>query len=215
MASTKPSSEDDGEARSSRPPRRRASCFNEAVVRRRRRASIKLTLCTERVLPMCFNEAVVRRRRRGAARRGPASRPSRRFNEAVVRRRRRGRFRQCTRRSDPDASTKPSSEDDGERMIMWLTIPCVRPLQRSRRPKTTERGGAGERMGRSTARFNEAVVRRRRRVGFCMYMAHTLWCGFNEAVVRRRRRVVSIANNLQFLRTASTKPSSEDDGEIS
>ena len=62
------------------------------------------------------------------------------------------------------------------------------PLQRSRRPRTTESPRASRSLRRSSA-------------------------GFNEAVVRGRRRVATNPAVTTCNQVASTKPSSEDDGE--
>ena len=232
-----------------------------------------------------FNEAVVRGRRRGAHG-PPSSSRACRFNEAVVRGRRRvfhaaasllpncrlqrsRRPRTTERRGRPcpvcggfDASTKPSSEDDGESLprILWTTrwmsastkpsseddgeptedrewSLSTKPLQRSRRPRTTERC-TSKRTPRGACRcFNEAVVRGRRRApsSACASVARrTLQrsrrprttespaCpgpprraprGFNEAVVRGRRRAQELERVPHLHVEASTKPSSEDDGE--
>ncbi len=209
-ASTKPSSEDDGEGADDRMTTTETACFNEAVVRRRRRgrpSGPSWDRCDGR-----FNEAVVRRRRRAARRPCGASfsvtlqrsrRPKtterrtslstssalpRCFNEAVVRRRRRVAAVAMTGKCSRNASTKPSSEDDGEHSGSW-------------------------RISQLPGSFNEAVVRRRRRVArappravrvvhastkpsseddgerFDQSLQRPTRAGFNEAVVRRRRRV--------------------------
>ena len=87
------------------------------------------------------------------------------------------------------ASTKPSSEDDGE-AICFVSSPARRSsLQRSRRPKTTESPSEHPPSERELDRFNEAVVRRRRRGPRPDVRLEGRLGRFNEAVVRRRRRV--------------------------
>ena len=185
--STKPPSEDDGEAaqvcphspavaplqRSRRPkttertgpgraPRSSGRSFNEAAVRRRRRAGTS----RQRKAPRSpFNEAAVRRRRRALD--DAASWQARAaFNEAAVRRRRRAGGRQrvpaCVgpfneaavrrrRRVPPSIGTgvhfwilqrsrRPKTTE--RRMELLLLHPVTLVLQRSRRPKTTERVAA-------------------------------------------------------------------------
>ena len=83
------------------------------------------------------------------------------FNEAVVRRRRRARS-PAVRRGRPallQRSRRPKTTESGSRPVFSASSGR---LQRSRRPKTTERRRPSRRSSR-TPRFNEAVVRRRRR----------------------------------------------------
>src|ERR1019366_7700210 len=89
---------------------------------------------------------------------------------------------------DLAASTKPSSEDDGERHAGGASGAASGALQRSRRPRTTESAPRARSPGYRPTRFNEAVV-------------------------RGRRRAPELEVDDPLPRVASTKPSSEDDGE--
>ena len=245
-ASTKPSSEDDGERPVGRcsPP----SCTgptplgNEAVVvRRRRRARTGSAELSTFGAPATSGEAVRNR-----------------FNEAVVRRRPGGRTRKSRRdtrgrwllRTKPSseddgellktadacraprstrASTKPSSEDDGEgraaaigRLALHdVRVASTKPSSEAddgeSRPRRARRGT------RATCGFNEAVVHpsrtaevRPKRASCCETGSPTR-C-FNEAVVPEDDGETTLPRRPQDLRRRrsrlSTKPSSEDDGEL-
>ena len=210
--------------------------FNEAVVRRRRRGDDRLmrrravlqrsrrpktTERTSSLYAAVWSGALQRSRRPKTTESGPrgsaAPRARACFNEAVVRRRRRGATRGSTRCGE-GASTKPSSEDDGERGDASTRRRRTRldpPARRaSTKPSSEDDGEAGSprRSSRAWIRFNEAVVRRRRRGG-SRRTGPSRALRFNEAVVRRRRRGRRVAAHALRDLSASTKPSSEDDGE--
>ena len=161
----------------------------------------------------CFNEAVVRGRRRGTGRSQSGSH-SRCFNEAVVRGRRRARLGGARDLHVGDASTKPSSEDDGEVIVLRRSEAFSALLQRSRRPRTTESPSQSAYSPSGSGGFNEAVVRGRRRARGPTRRRPRRAC-FNEAVVRGRRRDAGGVRERDRNESASTKPSSEDDGEAS
>ena len=153
------------------------------------------------------------------------------FNEAVVRRRRRAGTGGSDGHRDLPASTKPSSDDDGEPVtVRGLENPRVKPaLQRSRRPKTTERGGSAEpvvarrpgcfNVGRrpktrrgeaaltqvaeprrpSCCRFNEAVVRRRSEQTLSCMCSGT-WSTFFNSVVQATERWLLVASRKARMR---------------
>ena len=190
---------------------RAPASFNEAVVRGRRRA--RRPRCSG-AGARCFNEAVVRGRRRASGRqaRRPATGPLQR-----------SRRPRTTERAEKDrridavllASTKPSSEDDGEDH----NFPIIRSrggvLQRSRRPRTTESPPVPEddRLHRDAStkpsseddgepappaprRARNGPLQRSRRPRTTESCPPTwrfaCWPrGFNEAVVRGRRRAAS------------------------
>jgi hypothetical protein len=114
------------------------------------------------------------------------------------------------------ASTKPSSEDDGER---GSSTRKRAPLSRRARGASTKPSSEddGERRAQHSAamawsRFNEAVVRRRRRAPWRGSLTPT------TPRLQRSRRPKTTERELMTAapgprRIASTKPSSEDDGE--
>ena len=234
-------------------------CFNEAVVRGRRRAPPfpKTTDCIVTLQRSRRPRTTESQLRPRLVELGTA-----RFNEAVVRGRRRAVRRRGASRAGRGASTKPSSEDDGERPLgRCFFDPCelasTKPsseddgesifaslisfvcfgLQRSRRPRTTEREEAGvvgePRLPASTKPSSEddgeaapnpflgrpagPLQRSRRpRTTESPRASRSLRrssAGFNEAVVRGRRRVATNPAVTTCNQVASTKPSSEDDGE--
>ena len=111
------------------------------------------------------------------------------FNEAAVRRRRRVWEGVSVVARNVAPSTKPPSEDDGETTHPWARSSLARSLQRSRRPKTTERFRYAYFTSFDAWTFNEAAVRRRRRAAGCCNRIPRARGSFNEAAVRRRRRV--------------------------
>ena len=159
-----------------------------------------------------FNEAVVRRRRRGTARRDrdvwnrvPSTKPSSEDDGE----------RSAASRPSPvgPPSTKPSSEDDGETDATQALQGVLNLLQRSRRPKTTERPevasmGPSRRDALQRSRRPKTTESTRDRLAAC-----TAPESFNEAVVRRRRRGRWACPTPRSRSQPSTKPSSEDDGE--
>src|ERR1019366_4075463 len=101
-----------------------------------------------------FNEAVVRGRRRvhaggasGAASGAASTKPSSEDDGEG------GVGGHAERNSA--ASTKPSSEDDGEPVVPGTGICTIPALQRSRRPRTTERAPSSGSRGARPTRFNE------------------------------------------------------------
>src|ERR1019366_793223 len=121
-ASRKPSSEEDGEARAPVSRVRRLRRFNEAVVRGRRREP------TEDPLDNAVDK---------------------RFNQSAARERRRANGGSRVEPEHEAASTKPSSEDDGEVHFQANTARRLSVLQRSRRPRTTESPIVRVRLGRA------------------------------------------------------------------
>ncbi len=162
-ASTKPSSEDDGESFSCPRTSSRTDRFNEAVVRRRRRGAVRgahqragLAASTK---PSSEDDGEFLSAKRAYARRTASTKPSseddgeRRVDVGLghaVEQLQRSRRPKTTESARPHvalglrhaASTKPSSEDDGELLRAEVLSVVLQLLQRSRRPKTTERSGS-------------------------------------------------------------------------